>query len=31
MHEIKANWKRFHGICKEVFNGVTDQKGNLQF
>lgn len=31
MHNIKANFGRFHRICKELFEEETDNKGNLQF
>jgi hypothetical protein len=31
MHNIKTNFRRFHGICKEFFKGVADVNGNFQF
>jgi hypothetical protein len=31
MHNIKANFGRLYRICKEIFEGETDRKGNLQY
>ena len=31
MHNIKTNFGRFYGICKEFFEDEADSKGNLQF
>jgi hypothetical protein len=31
MHNIKANFGRFFGICKEFFEDEVDGKGNLQY
>ena len=31
MHNIKKNFGRFYGICKEFFEDEADSKGNLQF
>lgn len=31
MHNIKTNFGRFYGICKEFFEDEADGKGNLQF
>lgn len=31
MHNIKANFGRLYRICKEIFEGEADSKGNLQY
>lgn len=31
MHNIRTNYGRFYGICKEIFEHEADSKGNLQF
>ncbi|MDE3212452.1 MAG: IS982 family transposase [Bacteroidota bacterium] len=30
MHNIKTNFRRFHGICQEFFRRAIDQKSNFQ-
>jgi hypothetical protein len=31
MHNIKTNFGRFYWICKELFEGEVDNRGNFQF
>ena len=31
MHNIKTNFRRFYGICKELFDKEIDEKKNFQF
>jgi hypothetical protein len=31
MHNIKTNFSKFYGICKELFKSETINKGNFQF
>jgi len=31
MHNIRTNFGRFYRICKEIFEGEADSRGNLQY